>query len=81
MDRIIQLYEKYLSLLDKKTNNVYYTWEDYAADLYHVASDLNNAYQSARKPAIRGIGKLVYHEVEEARRKAHMRALTGVSIS
>lgn len=81
MDKIIQLYDKYLALLEKKSNNTYYTWEDYAADLYKVASDLHQAYQSARRPAIRGIGKLVYNEVEEARRKANQRALTGISIS
>lgn len=70
MEKIIELYDEYLKAIEKKNNSTFYTWEDYARDLQKIASSLHSAYHTARKPSIRGIGRLVYNEVDKERLRA-----------
>lgn len=69
MDKVLNLYERYLELQKLVHESNSYTYNQYFVDLLHISSDLNHAMLSARRPAVKELCRLAWQDVESERKR------------
>lgn len=69
MDKILNLYDKYLELKKLVAASSSYNYNHYAVDLFEISSDLNHAMLSAKRPAVKALGRLAWQDVEAERQR------------
>ena len=69
MDKILNLYDRYLELKKLVASSSSYNYNHYLVELFHISSDLNHAMLSARRPAVKELCRLAWQDVEAERKR------------